>query len=88
MLVKGVVRDRRIAAWVECLRAAEAVSVWMQIDFSRPGNPTGNSFIETFNGPFRDECLNLHGFESLAEANREIEAWRQDDNETRHQTLT
>jgi len=55
----------------------------VQIDFSRPGKPTDNSFIETFNGSLRDECLNLHWFESLAEAKREIEAWRQDYNETR-----
>jgi putative transposase len=55
----------------------------VQIDFSRPGKPTDNSFIETFNGSFRDECLNLHWFESLAEAKREIEAWRQDYNESR-----
>lgn len=44
----------------------------VQIDFSRPGKPT--SFIETFNGSFRDECLNLHWFESVTEAKREIEA--------------
>ncbi|KVC87624.1 hypothetical protein WL13_01820 [Burkholderia ubonensis] len=55
----------------------------VQIDFSRPGKPTDNSFIETFNGSFRDECLNLHWFESLAEAKREIEAWHRDYNETR-----
>jgi putative transposase len=55
----------------------------VQIDFSRPGKPTDNSFIETFNGSLRDECLNLHWFESLVEAKREIEAWRRDYNETR-----
>ncbi|MGF6292964.1 transposase InsO family protein [Paraburkholderia youngii] len=55
----------------------------VQIDFSRPGKPTDNSFIETFNGSFRDECLNLHWFESVAEDKREIEAWRRDYNETR-----
>jgi putative transposase len=55
----------------------------VQIDFSRPGKPTDNSFIETFNGSFRDECLNLHWFESLEEAKCEIEAWRQDYNESR-----
>jgi transposase InsO family protein len=32
----------------------------VQIDFSRPGKPTGNSFVETFNGSFRDECLGPH----------------------------
>lgn len=55
----------------------------MHIDFSRPGRRTDNSFIETFNGSFRDECLNLHWFESLAEVKREIEAWRRDYNKTR-----
>jgi transposase InsO family protein len=30
------------------------------LDFSRPGKPTDNPFIESFNGRFRDECLNLH----------------------------
>lgn len=55
----------------------------VQIDFSRPGKPTDNSFIETFNGSFRDECLNLHWFESIEEAKREIEVWRQDYNESR-----
>ncbi len=55
----------------------------VQIDFSRPGKPTDNSSIETFNGSFRDGCLNLHWFESLAEAKREIEAWRRDYKETR-----
>ncbi|SMG00592.1 Mobile element protein [Burkholderia singularis] len=47
---------------------------------------TDNSFIETFNGSFRDECLNLHWFESLAEAKRETEAWRRDYNEMRPYT--
>ncbi|MCR0984992.1 IS3 family transposase [Roseomonas pecuniae] len=54
-----------------------------RIDFSRPGKPTDNAFIETFNGSLRDECLNLHWFETLAEARREIEAWRRDYNESR-----
>jgi putative transposase len=60
----------------------------VQIDFSRPGKPTDNSFVESFNGSFRDECLNVHWFESLDEAKRQIEAWRQDYNESRpHQAL-
>ncbi|SDE04616.1 putative transposase [Paraburkholderia lycopersici] len=44
-----------------------------QIDSSRPGKPTASSVIETFDGSCRDECLNLHWFESLAEAKCEIE---------------
>jgi putative transposase len=54
-----------------------------RIDFSRPGKPTDNACIETFNGSLRDECLNLHWFETLAEARREIEAWRRDYDESR-----
>ena len=54
-----------------------------RIDFSRPGKPTDNAFIETFNGSLRDECLNVHWFETLAEARRLIEAWRVEYNESR-----
>jgi len=36
------------------------------LDFSRSGKPTDNAFIETFNGRFRAECLNQHGFLTLA----------------------
>ena len=54
-----------------------------QIDFSRPGKPTDNCYVETFNGSLRDECLNLHWFETLADAKATIEAWRRDYNETR-----
>lgn len=54
-----------------------------RIDFSRPGKPTDNAHIETFNGSLRDECLNIHWFESIAEAARVIEAWRTDYNESR-----
>ena len=53
-----------------------------KIDFSRPGKPTDNCHIETFNGSFRDECLNLHWFETLDEAKATIEAWRGNYNES------
>jgi putative transposase len=60
----------------------------VRIDFSRPGKPTDNCFIETFNGSLRDECLNVHWFETLEEAKARIEAWRKDYNESRpHQAL-
>ena len=55
----------------------------VRLDFSRPGKPTDNAFIETFNGSLRDECLNLHWFETMAEAKGVIEAWRRDYNESR-----
>lgn len=37
----------------------------VQIGFSRPGKPTDNTYIESFNGRLREECLNTHWFESL-----------------------
>ena len=55
----------------------------VQIDFSRPGKPTDNSFVETFNGSLRDECLNVHWFETMEDAQASIEAWRRDYNESR-----
>lgn len=52
----------------------------MQLDFSRPGTPTDNPFIEAFNARLRDECLDQHWFASLEEARRIITAFHQDYN--------
>ena len=58
------------------------------LDFITPGRPVENAFIESFNGKFRDECLNMHWFESLDQARRLIERWRIEYNETRpHSSL-
>jgi len=58
------------------------------LDFSRPGKPTDNPFIESFNGSFRDECLNSHRFLSLDDAREKIEQWRGDYNNFRpHSSL-
>jgi putative transposase len=58
------------------------------LEFSRPGKPTDNAFVESFNGHFREECLDQHWFESLAEAREVIEAWRVEYNEQRpHRAL-
>ena len=46
------------------------------MDFSRPGKPTDNAYIESFNGSFRDECLNINWFLSLEDARQKIEDWR------------
>ncbi len=53
------------------------------LDFSRPGKPTDNSFIESFNGKFRAECLNTHWFMNLDDARSKMEEWRKDYNEVR-----
>ncbi len=58
------------------------------LDFSRPGKPTDNPFIESFNGSFRDECLNVNWFLSLEDAQDKIDAWRKEYNEFRpHSSL-
>lgn len=60
----------------------------VQLDFIRPGKPVENAFIESFNGRLRDECLNVHQFQSLEEARALIETWRLDYNQHRpHSSL-
>lgn len=60
----------------------------VQLEFSRPGKPTDNAFVESCNGHFRAECLDQHWFTSLEEARAVIEAWRIEYNEERpHRSL-
>ena len=53
------------------------------LDFSRPGKPTDNAYIESFNGRFRQECLNEHWFMSFEDCREKVESWRQDYNVNR-----
>jgi putative transposase len=67
---------------------SQAMDLWayhagVRIDFSRPGKPTDNAYVESFNGTLRAECLDAHWFGSLAEAKEIIEAWRREYNESR-----
>ena len=48
----------------------------MELDFSQPGKPTDNAFIEAFNGRFRQEYLNENWFLSLADSEEKVESWR------------
>jgi putative transposase len=70
-----------------------ALATWaedrgVELDFIDPGKPVQNCFVESFNGTFRDECLNEHWFTSLADARQRIEAWRRLYNEERpHSSL-
>lgn len=50
------------------------------INYTRPGKPTDNGHIESFNGRLRDECLNQHIFASLSDAQEKLERWREDYN--------
>jgi putative transposase len=60
----------------------------VRLHFIQPGKPTQNAFIESFNGRFRDECLNEHEFASLPHARLIIESWRLDYNAHRpHKAL-
>lgn len=60
----------------------------VRLDFIKPGKPNQNAYIESFNGRFRDECLNENLFETLDDARRIIETWRIDYNEQRpHSSL-
>jgi putative transposase len=68
--------------------AGRAMDQWayrrgVKLDFIRPGKPTENGYIESFNGKLRKECLNQHYFTSLEEAQRLIEGWRMEYNQFR-----
>ena len=60
----------------------------IRIEYIRPGKPSDNCYIESFNGKFRDECLNENWFLSIKEAKEIIEGWRAEYNEIRpHSSL-
>jgi putative transposase len=60
----------------------------VKLHFIQPGKPVQNAYVESFNGKFRDECLNEHWFTSLAVARAHIEIWRDDYNRVRpHSSL-
>jgi putative transposase len=87
--VRGTPRAIRVDNGPEFI--SKALDRWayeneVTLDCSRPGKPTDNAFVESFNGRLRDECLNTHWFLSLADARGKIEAWRRDYNECRPQT--
>lgn len=60
-----------------------AQTTGVTLNHIQPGKPTQNAFIESFNGTFRDDCLNQHWFSSLAEARLLIEHWRNQYNHLR-----
>ena len=73
--------------------AGRLVDLWayanqVTLEFSRPGKPTDNAYIESFNGSLRDECLNVHWFDDLTDAKEKMQAWQRDYNESRpHRSL-
>ncbi len=89
--------ERRVPKMIFCDNGSEFTSqimdLWayqngVKIDFSRPGKPTDNAFVESFNGTLRAECLDTHWFATVAEAKESIEAWRKEYNDSRpHRAL-
>jgi putative transposase len=60
----------------------------VSLDFSRPGRPMDNGYIESFNGSLRDECLNTNWFLSFEDAETKINSWREEYNVSRpHMSL-
>ncbi|WP_378186668.1 integrase core domain-containing protein [Aquimarina sp. W85] len=64
---------------------SKVLDIWayqnnVELDFSRPDKPTDNPFIESFNGSFRDECLNANWFFSLGDAQEKFDIWKTDYN--------
>ena len=88
---------RRLPKSIVCDNGPEltskALDAWtyrngVELRFIQPGKPVQNAYGESFNGKFRDECLNEHWFASLDEAREVIEEWRQDYNAVRpHSSL-
>ena len=89
--------QRGVPKFVYCDNGSEfssqAMDLWayqngVRMAFSRPGKPTDNAFVESFNGTFRTECLNAHWFTSLTQAQEIVETWRAEYNESRpHRAL-
>ncbi|ENO9331615.1 IS3 family transposase [Salmonella enterica] len=91
------VPDKRLPVRIQTDSGSEFISKsldkWayehgVTMDFSRPGKPTDNPFIESFNGSLRDECLNIHWFLSLEDAQEKTDNWRREYNHERmHSSL-
>ena len=92
VLCEGAIPER-----IQCDNGSEFISKevdrWayenkVTLDFSRPGKPTDNPYVESFNGKLRDECLSVNWFLSLKDASEKIENWRWEYNHFRpHSSL-
>lgn len=97
-VLSQIVRQRGAPTAIRCDQGteftAEALDQWaytnkIELDFSRPGKPTDNAFIESFNASVRKELLNTRWFDNLQEARRAARSWRRDYNEERpHRSLS
>jgi putative transposase len=92
-----VMEQRGVPAAIRCDNGPEFTSrhflAWceerkIRIIYIQPGRPMQNGYVESFNGRFRDECLNANWFMTLMEARKKIERWREEYNGERpHSSL-
>ena len=96
-VLNRIISDRQAPKKLLCDNGSEFTSqildLWayqhqVKLDFSRPGKPTDNAYIESFNGTLRRECLNTRWFLSLVDAQQQLDAWREEYNVRRpHRAL-
>ena len=96
-VLQQIAKERGMPQLLFCDNGSEFTSqvldLWayhnqVKIDFSRPGKPTDNAYVESFNGTLRAECLDAHWFGDLVEARQRIESWRIEYNASRpHRAL-
>jgi putative transposase len=88
-VVDQLVEERGAPDRIQCDNGSEFIfrvlDKWayehgVMLDFSRPGKPSDNAMIESFNRTFRDECLNVNLFLSMEDAREKIEKWREEYN--------
>ena len=77
------VREKRQATLERKEQRQRDRDAGVKIEFIQPGKPVQNCYVESFNGRFRDECLNEHWFTSMNDARSIIATWRKDYNEVR-----
>jgi len=86
-LPKGIISDNG-SEFTGKVMDAWANRKGIKLHFIDPGRPMQNAFVESFNGKFRDECLDQYWFTDLSDAKEKIESWRQNDNTIRpHSSL-
>lgn len=84
-ILSRLVEERERPEYIHCDNGCEFTSkimdqwAWLndvRMDFSHPGKPTENAYIESFNGRVRQECLNLHWFTDMDEVQARLAVWR------------
>ena len=96
-MLDWIIQQRGVPETLRCDNGPEFTSrhflAWceqnsLKVHYIQPGKPVQNAHAESFNGRFRDECLNANWFLNLTDAKRKIEHWRQEYNADRpHSSL-